>query len=347
MEWALYDETWGYYTDVAERSVGRSGDFYTSVSVGDVFGRLISHKIRNFSSDHFDQDKEVVIVEQGAHQGQLAADIVRELSAATEHEMSFRYRIIEARPGVRAAIEEFLTDHLTKRQISLVDIVATAAEAAAPQGIFLCNELLDAFPVRRFVRSGASWVEQSVGIDESSAEVPFRWVNSQDSPERFAEWLPEGDPQDWAEGYETEICPAISPWMRETSRLFKTGAFWVIDYGFTSEEYFAPSRKRGTLRAYRDHKMTEDVLSYPGEQDLTAHVNFTHLRREAEACGLSNYQLRDQHHVLIEAGREWLLGMEGRIPDRRVAKDLRQFKTLTHPSLMGRQFKWAEMTVGL
>ena len=135
-------------------------------------------------------------------------------------------------------------------------------------------------------------------------------------------------------------------WMSRAARLFEKGLWWVIDYGYGSDDYYAPHRTDGTLRCYRNHRATENPFEAPGDLDITAHVNFTDLRKAAEAAGLKERLFTDQHHFLIEAAKPWLLSMEGKPPGPEVARRMRQFQTLTHPSIMGQQFKVAEYSCG-
>jgi SAM-dependent MidA family methyltransferase len=152
---------------------------------------------------------------------------------------------------------------------------------------------------------------------------------------------------DFPEGYCTEFCPGIEPWITEASGLFERGLWWVIDYGHEQEAYYHPDRSSGTLRCYHQHRAGDDPFLHPGEQDITAHVDFTRLGHLAEKAGLTLERYRDQHHFLIDSARPWLLSVEGNAPDARLAKRLRQFQTLTHPSMMGQQFKVMELSRGL
>lgn len=333
MELSLYHESYGYYAKPEARAVGRSGDFYTSVSVGPMFGFLLAQKICAVRDALFEAGKPFVIVEQGAHDGQLALDI---LSALTEAGVSgVEYRIVDPRPATR----EWLTGRFAAEGFGeSVRVVESCEEARAAQGIFLCNELLDAFPFRRLVFDGDQWGELQVGIEEEG----LAWVTRALPAElrRYAETLG----SEFEAGYTTEVCPSVERWLVEVSTLFEQGFWWLIDYGHESADYFAPHRKDGTFRCYRNHEATEDPFSHPGETDITAHVNFTHVQRAAEMSGLEWHALTDQHHFLIEAARDWLLSREGKVSDAETAKQLRQFQTLIHPGMMGTQFKIAELS---
>jgi len=111
----------------------------------------------------------------------------------------------------------------------------------------------------------------------------------------------------------------------------------TIDYGLTSGEWFEPKRARGTLRAFTRHHGSGDALSQPGEQDLTAHVNFPALMKAGEAAGLRNEGLTTQSKFLTE-----LLARTRLAPESFEGWDekrTRQFQTLTHPEHLGHKFQ--------
>lgn len=333
MELVLYHPDYGYYSDPKQRAIGREGDFFTSVSVGETFGFLLAEQIRQ-EWEKWGDNEPVVIVEQGAHDGQLARDIVNAMRDAGQ---TCDYRIVEPRDRIR----EWLEKQFREEGMGEISFVPSFKEAKANRGIFLCNELLDAFPFRRLVFDGSAWKEMRVG----TVEGQLAWV-SEEVDERLAHFSEEMG-SEFEAGYETEVCLSLERWISEAADLFEQGLWWVIDYGYESSEYFSPSRTRGTLRCYRGHRASEDPFEAPGRIDITAHVNFTHLINAAESTGLMTRALTDQHHFLISAAREWLLSIEGAPPSGSTAKQLRQFQTLTHPSMMGQQFKVAQFSRGI
>lgn len=341
-EWmglALYDPVHGYYSRDREEGVfleiGRRGDFYTSVSVGETFGLLLAHRVAREWETTFASARPFVVVEQGGHDGRLARDILAGLrEIGTPLLEALEYRLIEPRETLRRRLEA----QLARDPEPCLRVVASTEEARAPAGIFLCNELLDAFPVDLILFEQGSWHERQVGWDAAAGSP--RFVTRPLRPEwaGFAKALGDGFP----EGYVTELCPAVDEWVAGVATLFDHGLWWIIDYGHERTDYYLPNRTTGTLRCFRDHRASEDPFAHPGEQDLTAHVDFTRVGEAADRAGLSLCQFTDQHHFLIEAARTWLPTLEGGPPDVRGAKRLRQFQTLTHPSMMGRQFKVME-----
>ena len=117
----------------------------------------------------------------------------------------------------------------------------------------------------------------------------------------------------------------------------RRGKLLTLDYGLTGEEFLSPQRGQGTLRAYFRHVLTADVLAYPGEQDLTAHVNFTELQKTGEAVGLTTDGLTSQSQFLTQiAERAWQPNAQF---GEWSAVEQRQFQTLTHPEHLGRNFR--------
>jgi SAM-dependent MidA family methyltransferase len=215
--------------------------------------------------------------------------------------------------------------------------------AEGVSGIIFSNELLDALPVHRlgWDASAQRWLEWTVTTKDGGFIYSKRPVSEgselTDSfsltwPElsrEFLEVLPDG--------FTTEVSPAATAWWRRAARALKTGHLLTIDYGLNAEEFFAPERKNGTLRAYRRHHSSSDLLRNIGEQDLTAHVNFTALTQTGEEVGLRTVALLSQTKFLMQiAEQTWQQGA----PFREWSpEDVRQFQTLTHPEHLGRSFR--------
>jgi SAM-dependent MidA family methyltransferase len=147
------------------------------------------------------------------------------------------------------------------------------------------------------------------------------------------------------DNYTIETSPAAENWWRETAGVLARGKLLAIDYGFTADEMFSPARTGGTLRAYFQHHVTDDLLANPGDQDLTAHVNFSAIRKAGEDAGLTTEFLGSQAkfltRILEKAAKDETFGelvASKRGEDGWSAKQTRQFQTLTHPEHLGRAF---------
>ena len=122
----------------------------------------------------------------------------------------------------------------------------------------------------------------------------------------------------------------------------------LIDYGLSADEVFDPVRKTGTMRGYVRHRMSDSLLADPGIIDLTAHVNFERVRVTAQSAGFKVISFTDQHRLLVNAAKPWLLEIEAAgLPDAQTVKLLHQFQSLSHPTMMGAVFKVLEMSKGM
>ncbi len=327
----LYHPEWGYYAGGAAR-VGRAGDFFTSVSVGDCFGILLARHVTEVMG-LLPGDGAFHIVEQGANDGRLARDILVHLRLLLPEEdfARIRYAIIEPFPRLRKRQRATLKEKFGSQVVHFAGIEGVAGKCE--RGLFLSNELLDAFPVHRVVFETERWreihvVEKEDGFGESAGDL---------SDPRLTAAL---KGLSVAEGYRTEICLAASEWMREAASIFGRGLVTVIDYGLVEEAYFSPERNEGTLRGYREHRLVEDLYDGIGETDLTAHVNFSHLARSARASGLDVLGFCEQGRFLVGQAADWMGEIEAAgAPDARTASLIRQFQTLIHPGMMGRAFQ--------
>ncbi len=344
MRFCLYDPQSGYYADPRCRAIGRGGDFYTSVSVGETFGWLLGWAAESRWREYCSDASPFTVVEQGAHDGQLALDFLaglRERRGPLAE--SVRYLVCEPVDSRARSLRERFAEVGAP-----IEVVAAPPAAPAPGsvGLFLCNELLDAFPVHRLRREDGEWRELRVAPADPEKGRPFRWITAPLEPgsalDNAARAIPGAERL--PDGLSTEVCLEIAPWLLGASRWFERGHWWIIDYGREEDDYFTPERSDGTLRGYRDHRRCDDPFEAPGDTDLTADVNFTELDRAAAAAGLERVALTDQHHFLIAAAAPWLRQIESDGGDALAAQRqrLRQFQTLTHPDLMGRAFRVAE-----
>ena len=313
MQLALYHPQHGYYSSGASQRVGRAGDFFTSVSVGECFGKLLAaHFLK--AQPELNQ-----IVEQGANDGQLASDLLDHLPEGID------YVIIEPFPAVRAQQQKKLGDRAT--WVDSIDQIPGGI-----RGHFICNELLDAFPVKRVRLENHQWQEVHIGADFEEVTTA---ITDTELLEEIQTNLAHRDPP---EGYTTELHLEANTWTRQLIDHLQPGAHaTIIDYGHVADDYYSPQRNDGTLRGFRNHQQVTNFFEHIGETDLTASVNFT---RIAEIAGTEN-QATDQHHFLIDAARPWLAEIEatGTAPDTAAQALLRQFNTLIHPAMMGRSFK--------
>jgi len=330
METALYHPGLGYYAKVGGVSpIGRSGDFYTSVSAGPLFGRLLGRQFWQMWRT-LGQPEVFWIMEQGAHDGQLAVDILEWCRAETPSFFAaIRYAIVQSTGALsmhqKCAPEPDLVSHITWFE--------TLAELALekPVGVFFSNELVDAFPIRSITFRGGQWLEQHVACDEQG----FRWIDRPIEDVELADAI-ETLPLPEVERYTTEINLRARSWMAEVAHALARGYVVTIDYGHPAALYYASHRTGGTLTAYVKHHAVDDVLAEPGMRDITAHVDFTALAQVGEKAGLVTLGFLDQQHFLMGIAHDELSGL--REPMLHIQQSLRAWNTLTHPEHLGADF---------
>ena len=154
-------------------------------------------------------------------------------------------------------------------------------------GVVLANEVADAFAVHRLIwrdgRLREGWVVWSGdGLRRGGGRALAAGSRGGPRSRCCAEHgitLAEGD--------RIEISPAAAAWFASAARGLQRGYAIVIDYGYPAAELYRAHRLAGTVRAYRGHTVSDDPFAHVGEQDLTAHVDFSALRRAGEDEGLT------------------------------------------------------------
>ncbi|MCE9610631.1 MAG: SAM-dependent methyltransferase [Chthoniobacter sp.] len=322
MEAALYHPEHGYYTSGRAR-IGRGGDFFTSVSVGPLFGTLLAQQFAEMW-ERLGRPGEFTIVEQGAHHGDFARDTLAALRAlAPACFTATRYHIIEPSPTLRAAQSAALAGFAVQWFPSLDALPAFT-------GVHFSNELLDAFPVHLVTWDGAAWRETHVALAGDHFAFTDSPITSAPLHAALAR-LPSVPA-----GYRTEVNLAALTWLDSLATKLTRGFALIIDYGFPRAEYYRPDRTTGTIAGYAQHRRVADLLAAPGETDLTAHLDFTALAERATTAGLRLAGFTDQHHFIVALST---LHFPGTIPNTAASqRELRAFKTLMHPQMMGRAF---------
>jgi SAM-dependent MidA family methyltransferase len=330
MELALYCPDCGYYE--TKRDIGRHGDFYTSVSAGELFGQLLACQFAGWLEAMRRAECGVRIVEAGAHDGTLAADILNWLRSCRPQLFSeLEYVILEPSSRRQEWQKVTLKEFTNVRWLSAFPDVRSRTPDSGLRGIIFSNELLDAFPVRRFGwdAKNKTWFEWGVAIDGDK----IVWQRIQDSEFRIQNPELESVLPD---NYTIETSPAAENWWRGAAGILHRGKLLTIDYGDTTDEMFSPRRARGTLRAYFQHHVADDILANPGGQDLTAHVNFSAIQSAGEDAGLKTEFFGSQSKFLTAILENTIKAnsLGGWTPKRS-----REFQTLTHPEHLGRAFR--------
>ncbi len=336
MELALYHPELGYYTR-GQQNIGKSGDFFTSVSVGSCFGTILAHRIHALWKDqqHYDQTTPFHLIEIGANSGQLAKDILNTIQRHfPELYSQIHYHIAEHLSTDKATQINTLNIHIDR-----LSHHSDLSEISETQGIIISNELIDAFPVHLLELKNNHWNERRVSMNEDKLSFT---LSDKLSPELQA--FTQSLPTDLPDGYQTEYRSNIDTFAQSARSALQHSTTITIDYGHTHSAYYQPSRSTGTLRCYHQHKTDEEPLDLPGLKDITAHVDFTQLAKSYLKADHYLSHFSAQSHYLTTHACDWLIQLESEMAEAdtagqsRVMKIIRQFHSLTHPTIMGHQF---------
>ena len=294
------EEVLRFYYASPRNPIGMEGDFYTSADLDPVFGQLLARQFTQWAAE-FDS---FTIVELGAGKGLLARSILKHCK--------FPYMILERSPAMRALQEELLKDY----DVRWIDEL--------PAGITGCvfsNEFFDALPVHRVVlRDG---VLKEIYVTEDFREIEI------DPPDVLA--LPVREDQI------VEINLEARHWIRRIAASIHRGYHLAIDYGYLRDEFYA--QPRGTLMCYWHHQAVEDPYIRIGEQDITAHVNFSDLIDEGTAASLETVRFTTQMDYLIALGILNEIEKLATAGDAASMQRLVKIKRLILPGSMGERFK--------
>ena len=326
MEAALYAPGLGYYAAGA-RKFGPEGDFVTAPEIGSLFGQCVGQQIAAI----FEELGHGVLFEAGPGTGRLMVDVLEALA------------ILGALPDAVFLLET--SPELRERQHALLrrrlpDYVARVTWLSewpcdGFEGVVLANEVLDAMPVTRFrVAAGRPLVAHVIhGVSGFGWDWRDMDIGSATRLiERYA--LPDD--------YTTEVNERAPAWIRDLGRRMHRGVLLVIDYGFPGHEYYHPDRRDGTLMCHYRHYAHGDPFSYPGLQDITAHVDFSALAEAGAESGFQVAGFSSQAGFLLSLG---LLERAEAMSDAIAAA--RQVKYLTLPSEMGEVFKVMALSRGI
>lgn len=290
----LYEPGLGYYTSPG-RKVGAEGDFYTSISVHAAFGRVIAREIAQMWRC-MGSPVTFTLVECGAANARLACDILDYLA---ERELALygglRLVLVEKEPSLESAQREMLAAHIER--ISWLTPDEFGSGRFTFRGCLYSNELIDALPVHR-VLMGEEGL-QEIYVTSKAGELceetgPLSTATIQEYLDRIAIQLHPGQ--------RAEINLAAPAWLASASRALEQGFILTIDYGFPAVELFTPHRKQGTLLCYHRHQTEENPYIRLGQQDITAHVDFSSLMKSGEELGLHTQWFGEQYRFLLTAG---------------------------------------------
>ncbi len=290
MEWALYHPEYGYYTKGP--SIGPRGDFTTSPEASPLFGKLLAEHVAEVdkllsSPARFD------LAEYGPGRGTLARDLLGELASRYPGLYSrISYHLVEISPSL---IEE-------QRLMLLPAHAGRVGWSSALTELNLCgaiiaNEFVDALPVHVLEARDGAIREQYVDIQDGGLALNY---GSPSSPKLAEFLLRNGLALEDRE--RIEVNTGAADWLKTASSAFSRCVALIIDYGDVAPGRYSSARREGTLLGYHGGKVTHDILAHPGEQDLTALVDFSALQSDAVSASFDVIGMTRQATFLIGLG---------------------------------------------
>ena len=333
MELCLYHPTLGYYSRTAEQ-FGKAGDFYTSSDVCAVYGRLLARQF-NEIWQQLGRPTQIEVLELGPGRGLFARDVLDWINKKfADFFEALTYTLQESSPALRAKLRENLREHIAAGKASISEGkpnpgIQRSLSACIPLIVF-ANEFFDALPVEILGTRG----KLHVALENS----------------RLSEvWLPPlAEELEFLDRYSVhpvaderlEVPLVSQQWIEKICEAMQRGLLLIVDYGYSRNDQLA-GRYHGTLMSYRHHSASSNPFEAPGEQDLTAHVNFTALAAACERAGLKCEKLGTQSQFLMGIGEQNQFAdafEECRLPQER-AKVALQLKHLITPAGMGDNFQ--------
>jgi SAM-dependent MidA family methyltransferase len=307
MDMALYHPEHGYYSSNAVKIGFKGGDFFTSSNLGSDFGELLAAQFVQMW-EILGQPVPFSLVEMGAGQGLLALHILECLKLHyPDFLAALEYLIVEKSPALKQKQQQRLQD-FSVRWCNLEEIPTHSIT-----GCFFSNELVDALPVHQFILEAGKLQEIYVTTQEvkevfsSPASVPrFVEVTREPSTPQLTQYFDligiDLSQSVYADGYRSEINLAALDWLRIVADRLHRGYVLTIDYGYPASRYYNPRRSQGTLQCYYQHRYHNNPYINIGQQDITAHVDFTALERSGERYGLEKVGFTQQGLFLMALG---------------------------------------------
>ncbi len=312
MRLALYEPGSGYYMTGPAR-IGWEGDYYTNIDVSTLFASCMGRQLLQMWQK-LGQPARFIVLEQGAGRGNLAQEV--------------RSWAAQEAPAFNAALDYRTEDVSTGQDVVAGSPQGCAIEKQSAQStvsvplmpsVILANELVDAFPVHIVETRGSRLYELFVDVQQGH----LCEVLAEPSTEGVASYLDRYKipwPR-FGDGWRAEINLDALRWMERVAHLIRRGFILTIDYGDRARNLYTRYRRRGTLACYSRHQLNDRPLEHPGEQDITAHVNFSALidagrqhglrlntfttqRLWLENLGIYNELERRRHNEFSEADAE-------------------------------------------
>ncbi len=335
---ALYDFPHGYYmTQAVEQGrqarnrIGWEGDFFTAPELSPILAVTLVRQALEIDAQ-LGHPPTFMVVEVGGGTGSFVKDFLRECQATAPDFLNrLSYHIVECSPYLKtcqmAKVQEVLGEQVEPSLRWWESIDQLPADFI--EGIVFSNELVDALPVHR-VRHEEHGLKE-VRVDYQDGRFVERFHPC--STPALTDYI-EQHQVSVREGQTTELHLASQAWMTQVANSMKRGAVVTIDYGHTTEDYYSSDRPEGTLLCYFQHAISKNPYIRVGEQDMTAHVNFSCLATSGKWSGLMPVGFTTMANWLMS------LGVEDLVMDKdQDSEEVQALMQLLRPHGMGKTFK--------
>lgn len=335
MQLALYEPQYGYYMGGLQK-FGKGGDFITAPELSPLFAQTLA----NHCLPILQTQQNAILFEFGAGSGKLCVDMLKYLASLDA--LPQAYHILEL-SGALQKRQQALIQKEIPELYSRIHWLSQWPEAPF-KGIIIANEVLDAMPVTRFMLKDEQVYESFIKLDDQGGLIEtFKPCQNKQLLQHLKKTLPKelSELSELSKAsttlYLSEANLFIDGWIAECAKMLTQGVLLIIDYGFLRQEYYHPDRNQGTLICHYQHRSHTDFLQHIGEQDITAHVDFTHVAEAGEQAGFEVAEFKNQAVFLLENG---ILNCLEAIPEgtERI-EAVQAVKQLLQPHEMGELFK--------
>lgn len=323
MEAALLEPGLGYYAS-GRNPLGAGGDFTTAAQESKMYARAVAKCVDAAMPDGGS------LLEIGGGGGSLAATIAAELSREGK---AVPLLSLETSPGLRQLQRDSLERAGLPGSCEFVDRMPKGF-----RGVVIASEVLDAQPCSVMARRKDGWVARGVSVADGGT---LAWADGPAADDGDVERVAG---LDLPEGFQLEIGRRAERLVADVVGNMEQGTFLVIDYGFPRMELYHPQRSQGTLNSHGRHRVTDDVLSDPGGQDISCHVDFTAVAEAATKAGAKVAGYSPQAAFLLELGISEMAEESDSLADR--ARTSHELQMLLMPQEMGELFKVMALAKG-
>ncbi len=328
VELALYHPLYGYYNRKTPQR-GKAGDYFTSMQVSSIFpricARLFSSMKEALGCDQF------ALIEIGSGDGEFLEGVLHQLNI-DKQARGFRVWAVERSRPARDKLVKRLSRFDRCQVIENLDQVEWMGTL---EGCIFSNEFFDALPFDRYRFRNGQWREQLVGEQDGALVEMDRDIDKVQPTE-----VPTILADEIASGHRMEFRPQIAALFEEWGALLSRGYALTIDYGHPREIFLSGPRADGTAMAYFQHTASQALLERVGEQDLTAHVDFTQLVEAGQRHGWRPDFFSSQGVLLSTVGETLISEFLAGGPEDQRHNRAAVVRQLIHPSAMGEKF-WA------